>query len=145
VQKTICVSIALAVALTGCATWGQFDAGLHTLVGQPLSTATDVLGYPTGEREIAGLHLVQWGRSSQGFVPITMPVHSYGTVSGPGGFGSFSSTSSQTSFVPVHYNCSITLRVDSTNVVTGYNYEGNLGGCGSYIKRLNQYRKLNGG
>jgi hypothetical protein len=26
-----------------------------------------------------------------------------------------------------------------------YNHEGNLGGCGSYIKRLNRYRKLNGG
>lgn len=142
-KKAICIS-AIAATLSGCATWGQFDTGLNTLIGKPVSLAVDVLGYPSGEREIVGMHLIQWGRSSQGFMPVSTPIQSYGTVATPRGFGSFSTTTMQTSMVPVSYNCSITLQVDANNIVTGYNYEGNLGGCRTYIQRLKKYRKQTG-
>lgn len=132
---------AVAATLTGCVTFGQMNQGLDALVGQPLDTAVNVLGYPSGERTIAGRHLVQWGRSAQGFMPVVNTAQTFGTVAANRGWGSYSGTTTSTSYVPVSYNCSITLQVDMTDRVSGYQYNGNIGGCGAYIKRLNRYRK----
>ncbi len=70
---------------------------------------------------------------------------SFGTVNSSAGWGTFSGMTTQTSYVPVNYNCSITLQVDISNRISGYEYNGNIGGCGGYIRRLNRYRKANGG
>jgi hypothetical protein len=139
------VATAVAATLTGCVTFGQMDKGLASLVGEPLDTAVNVLGYPSGERTIAGRHLVQWGRSSQGFMPVVNTAQSFGTVTANGGWGTYSGTTTSTSYVPISYNCSITVQVDTADRISGYQYNGNLGGCGAYIKRLNRYRKTHHG
>lgn len=138
-------AVVAAATLTGCVTFGQMNQGLSLLVGQPLDTAVDVLGYPSGERTIAGRHLVQWGRSSQGFMPVTNTAQSFGTVAANGRWGTYSGTTTSTSYVPISYNCSITVQVDMTDRISGYQYNGNLGGCEPYIKRLNRYRKTHRG
>jgi hypothetical protein len=139
-NRNIIVTV-VAVILSGCVTLDQFDRGLSALVGKPLTTATDVLGYPSGERNVAGMRLVQWGRSTSGYMPITTPVQTYGTVTTPSGYGLYNATSNQTTYVPFSYQCSVTLRVNSAGTVIGYSYDGGVSGCKTYIERLNRYSK----
>jgi hypothetical protein len=134
-----------AIVLSGCVTFGQFDQGLASLVGRPIDVAVSVLGFPTGEQTLVGHHLVQWGRSTQGFMPMTTSSQAYGTISTSKGWGAYSGMTAQTSYVPVNFNCSITLQINEANTVVSYQYSGNLGGCKGYIRSLNAYRKGQGG
>lgn len=137
---TLCVGLG-ALLLGGCATWGQFDKGMNALQGRPLDDAINVFGMPSGERTISGRRYIQWGRSSSGFVPVTTPSTTYGNVNVGRAYGNYSSTTYSTSYVPVNYNCSVTMEVDENDRIMRGQYEGNLGGCEGYIKRLNRFRK----
>lgn len=125
-----------AIILAGCATWGQFDEGLDALLNMPLSTAIDRLGYPSGERTVAGRRLVEWGRSTNGAMYMPTTATTYGTVNTNRGFGSYSGTTTGGTFMPVNYNCNVTLEVDQDDIIRRYQYEGNLGGCERYIRAL---------
>ncbi|MCT9114719.1 hypothetical protein N6G02_01110 [Cupriavidus gilardii] len=117
---------------------------MSALVGEPLDTAIQVLGMPSGEQTIAGRRYIQWGRSSSGFVPISNTTTSYGSFNTAYNFGTYSKTTTGTSYLPVSYNCTVTVAVDSGEHIRQTQYEGNLGGCEPYIKRLNAYRKARG-
>ncbi|MCA8065490.1 hypothetical protein [Burkholderia sp. AU38729] len=136
--------VAMAVStctLVGCVSFGQMEKGLDALRNQPVSTAVQVLGYPAGEREAAGMKIVHWGRQQTGLMPLT----SYGQNSGFGTVGTtpFSYTGASTSmqYVPMNFNCDIDLAIGPGGVIQGYQYSGNIGGCSSYIKALNRYRE----
>lgn len=131
---------ASALLLTGCVTWGQFDQGLDSLVGRPLDDAINVLGMPTEERTVAGRRYIQWGSSSSGFIPVTSPSTTYGTVNTGRTFGTYSATTYSAAYVPVEYSCSITLQIGADERIQKTQYEGNLGGCESYIQALNRFR-----
>lgn len=141
---TVAAVTCCAFALTGCVTFGQFDKGMSALVGEELDTAIQVFGMPSGEQTVAGRRYVQWGRSSSGFVPITNTTTSYGTFNTAYNFGNYSKTTTGTSYLPVSYNCTVTVAVDSSDRIQRTQYEGNLGGCEPYIKRLNAFRKARG-
>lgn len=103
-----------------------------------------MLGYPAGEREVAGMKIVHWGRQQTGLMPLT----SYDQNSGLGTIGttpfSYTGTSVTTQYVPLHFNCDIDLAIGPGGFVQGYQYSGNLGGCSTYIKALNHYRQAEG-
>jgi hypothetical protein len=92
-----------------------------SLVGQPRGTPADVLGNTAGEREIVGLHLVQWGRSSQGFVPIMTRVQSKAPFPAQVGLAHFPPPA------PKPHSCA--------SVITGGNLARRLGG-GRYRLQL---------
>ena len=46
-RKLHFVAAVAALPLPGCVTFGQMDQGLSSLVGQPVDTAVNVLGYPS--------------------------------------------------------------------------------------------------
>lgn len=139
------ILLALAiVSLSGCASFSQLDDGLNALVGKPLSTAVDTLGVPNGERVITGRHYVQWGRTSAGFMPMPTNSYTYGTANVGSSYGNYSATTLGTIYVPVSYNCTVTLTVDSNERISDWSYDGNLGGCAPYIERLKNYRKAAG-
>ncbi|WP_186426354.1 hypothetical protein [Cupriavidus metallidurans] len=146
-KKILCVILA-ALPLGGCATWGQMDQGLNALSGRTLDDAINVFGMPSGEQQIAGRHYVQWGRSSSGFVPMSTPSQTYGNFNVSNGYrnayGNYSSTTYNTTMVPVNYNCTITLELDRDAIIRRGSYQGNLGGCTPYIKSLNRYREQMG-
>lgn len=133
-KKTI--SVIAMLGLTGCATWGQLDEGLDSLVGRPLDVAITKLGYPATEQTIAGRKLYRWGNSTQGmaYMPSTT------TTSGILGVGAravpYTATTDGGSYVPVSYACNLTLATNSAGIVISYQYEGNLGGCERYINAL---------
>lgn len=136
--------VALAVStctLVGCVSFGQMEKGLDALRNQPVSTAVQVLGYPAGEREAAGMKIVHWGRQQTGLMPLT----SFGQNSGFGTVGStpfsYTGTATSTQYVPMNFNCDIDLAIGPGGFIQGYQYSGNIGGCSSYIKALNRYRE----
>lgn len=129
--------VALSVfALAGCATWGQMKTGLDSLLDQPLSVAIDRIGYPTGEQTIAGRKLYRWGSSQQSAMYMPTSTTTTGSVGTGMTYRPFSATTYGGTYVPVNYNCEIILEVDSNDIIKRYQYNGNLGGCGPYIKAL---------
>ncbi|MDR8077848.1 hypothetical protein KPA96_19525 [Burkholderia cenocepacia] len=117
------------------------EKGLDALRNQPVSTAVQVLGYPAGEREVAGLKIVHWGRQQSGLMPMTSfgQNSAFGTV-GATPFG-YTGSSTSTQYVPMHFNCDIDLSIGPGGFIQGYQYAGNIGGCSPYIKALNRYRE----
>lgn len=130
------LSIVLLCGLAGCTTWGQMNDGLAALQGQPLDSAIRVLGYPSGEQTIAGRRLVVWSSQSTGMMYMPQTATTYGNVYAPSGFASYNQTTSYGTMVPLHHQCKITMEVDAANTITGYSYDGNMGGCSRYIKSL---------
>ncbi|WP_334028925.1 hypothetical protein [Burkholderia orbicola] len=143
-MKMIVAITASTCMLVGCVSFGQMEKGLDALRNQPVSTAVQVLGYPTGEREAAGLKIVHWGRQQTGLMPMT----SFGQNSAYGTVGttpfSYTGTSTSTQYVPMNFNCDIDLAIGPGGFIQGYQYSGNIGGCSSYIKALNRYREAIG-
>lgn len=125
--------VALCALLGGCATWKQMDQGLSGLQGQSINAAISKIGYPSSEQTIAGRKLYRWGASQQSAVYMPTSSYSYGTI---GTNTPYSNNTTGGAYVPVNYNCSITLEADSNDVIIGYQYNGNLGGCEPYIKAL---------
>ncbi len=130
--------LAAAAALTGCVTWGQMDDGLRGLIGQPINVAISKIGYPSTEQTIAGRKLYRWGvsRQSVDYMPMVTTTTGYSGVGAS--YTPNSSTTLGGTYISVDYNCQITLEVDAKEVITGYQYNGNRGGCEPYIKALNK-------
>lgn len=130
------LSIVLLCGLAGCTTWGQMDDGLTSLQGQPLDTAVRILGYPSGEQTIAGRRLVVWSSQSTGMMYMPQTATTYGTAYTAGGYANYNQTTNYATMVPLNNQCKITMEVDGSDIITGYNYDGNMGGCSRYIRAL---------
>jgi hypothetical protein len=139
-RKLIAAAFALST-LGGCVTFGQMDAGMQELQGRTIETAVRVLGYPTGERQVAGMRIVHWGQSTSGLIPYTSISQNSGSgFAGTTSFGYYGATTT-TQYIPVQYHCNIDLQISDAGLVVGGEFEGNLGGCSHYIRELNAYRK----
>lgn len=143
-RKILGIVVSAVLPLAGCVTWEQFDRGMDTLIGQPVDHAISILGFPSGERIVAGKRYVQWGRSSAGFVPFTSPSYTAGSFNVGNKVGNYSSTTMNTTYMPMSFDCTIVAELDSENRVKRTQYDGNMGGCEPFIIRLNQYRKRAG-
>lgn len=132
----VVAGLAWAAALSGCATFGQLEEGLKNLQGQPLSVAVAKIGYPSSERQVAGMRLVEWGRSNTavGTMPVTSTTNGYAQAGSH--VASFGATTTANAPVLLNFQCHITLEVDAKNIIQGAQYDGNLGGCEPYILAL---------
>lgn len=130
------IAVTSVLALAGCATWGQMNDGLNGLLGQPINVAISKIGYPATEQTIAGSKLYRWGVSRQSidYMPTTTTTNGYIGVGS--GLTPYSATTMGGTFIPVNYTCQITLAVDAREIITHYEYNGNLGGCEPFIKAL---------
>ncbi|VVD95917.1 hypothetical protein PIN31009_01873 [Pandoraea iniqua] len=72
---------------------------------------------------------------------MTSPSQTYGNFNIGNSYGNYSSTTYNTSYIPINLNCTITLELDSLAIVRRGAYNGNLGGCRPYIQSLNKYRE----
>lgn len=137
-KKFILPALALLLT-TGCATWSDLDQGLRSLHGQPLSVAISKIGYPTDERQIAGMRLVSWSSSKSGIRYVQQSSTTYGTAySKSEGKTKYSTTTNY--MVPQAYrkSCEITLQVSERNIIQASQYQGDIGGCWNYITALKQ-------
>lgn len=131
----IILVLLLCLGLVGCATFGQMQRGLNALQGRNVQTAFDVLGYPSGKQEFGSDTVYYWQVNSSG--TILLPQTS--TTSGYVGMTPVYGSTTYNQVVPVNYNCLIKLITDEKGIIKTWEYNGNYGGCASYIKRLNQY------
>jgi hypothetical protein len=127
---------AFCAALSGCATFGQLETGLNGLIGQDIGSAISVLGFPSSERNIAGMRLVEWGRSNNATFAMPTTSTSTGYVQSGAGVATYTSTTNSSVPVTMNFNCHIALQVGPDNIIRRYQYEGNLGGCAPYINAL---------
>lgn len=125
------------LVLTGCATFGQMDEGLNALKGKDKSVAFEALGYPTQEQQFDDTKVYTWANKTNGVAMYSTPQTTFGTV----GNTSFYGTTTETGYVPVEYACKIQIATDMKGTIKNYNYDGNMGGCEGYIRRLNNYFK----
>lgn len=130
--RSLLPALLCALALAGCLSFNAFDEGLAGFKGRPVSEAFDALGYPDGQQQFGEETVYTWGSSYTGvaFSPSTT------TTSGAIGSTPFRATTTGTAAVPVSYECTIKMIVGPDQVVRKYQWEGNRGGCESYMRRL---------
>lgn len=121
------IVIAISLVLTGCV-GTRMESGLQALTGAPLQYAISRLGYPDGERTIAGEHLYVWSTNHEALLPVTSG--SYGNVGGVG----YSQTN--VGLMRAQAYCTIQLSVDAGGIVRNYQYSGNVMGCQNYARML---------
>lgn len=137
-MKRVVIGLVAVISLAGCATFGQLETGLNSLIGQDLSVAVAQLGFPSAEREVAGMRLVEWGRSNNATFAMPTSSTTTGYVQSGNRTANYSATTMSSTPVTMNFQCHITLQVDSANIVRRYQYEGNLGGCQPYIRALKE-------
>ncbi|MFI4976194.1 MAG: hypothetical protein ACHP84_16775 [Caulobacterales bacterium] len=132
-MRNLIVCIAAAAALAGCATTADLDAGLSSLVGQPVKVAMDRLGPPTGQSEQDGEKVYFWASNQD--VSFTTPA---GTENTYGAAGAMPELTKQPETVspPVNFRCEIMITVGGDEKIKSYHWSGNLDGCSSYAARL---------
>ena len=132
------VLTAVLMLCAGCATFGQMDKGLDSLVGQKEQVAFDVLGYPDAKNDIGGATVYIWGRQSTGVYYAPQTRTTYGNVGGT------SYTANTTYYAPQVYSAECTIKIIVNNgIISNYDYYGNLAGCEGFISRLKNYTKQN--
>jgi len=124
--------IALAAIPIGCSTFEDISKGLDHLVGRDINKAISILGYPDDERVIAGKTIYFWrnSRSSTSTIP------TYSTSTGYIGGSKFSASTTGQSAVTTSLNCEIKIITGKSNKILTWEYNGNLGACRKYSKRL---------
>lgn len=124
-------------ALSGCATFGNMEEGLNALMGKPDKEAFSVLGYPNSKQEFGGDVVYVWGRSSSGTMYLPQTTTTTGYVGNTPVYG----TTTYNQPVAYNHNCTIKLAVGPDGLLKHWEYDGNIGGCTSYIKKLKAYAK----
>jgi hypothetical protein len=125
----------IVILLAGCATFGQLEEGLNSLMGKQDTEAFSVLGYPSSKQEFGNDTVYSWYLSQSGtlFVPQTS------TTTGYAGRTPLYGVTTYTQAVPVNYSCQIKLIAGKNGTLKSWEFDGNLGGCTQYINRLKTY------
>lgn len=133
-KKIILITV---VFLAGCVTFGQMNDGLNKLQGKDKTVAFEALGYPSQQQTFDDTTVYTWSNAVNDVAALSSPQLTTGAI----GSTTFNATTIQTDYVPVTYTCKIQIATDKTGKIKNYNYDGNMGGCETYIHRLNNYFK----
>jgi hypothetical protein len=129
-MRTLIISSALCLA--GCMSSEHMDAGLDRLVGQPIQVATDRLGPPSGQTEIAGGKSYFWVSNGADLrVSTAEPPSKFGWVS-PTDMVDPPPTPSAT----YSQRCWVRVNAGADGKITDYQWSKNTGGCGAFAARL---------
>ncbi len=125
-------TILLVGVVAGCSTFADIEAGLADLQGQHITAAVNELGYPTNKITVSGENVYTWSTQNSG--SYTMPQNNIGY--GYAGTVPFSYNYTTYQTQSYDYYCTITIVTDAQDIITKTGYEGNIGGCNRYSKRL---------
>lgn len=132
---TIAAMVVGVCAIQGCA-FNVLNKGLPMLVNEPIESAVNVLGLPNQQMSFGSDIVYIWDNRYN----VTIPVYSPSTSTTTGYVGTTpvtaTTTTSQTNYVPVQYQCQIKLQVDSFGIIKRWEYFGNEGGCQYYASGL---------
>jgi hypothetical protein len=120
----------LLFTLSSCTTFDDMNKGLSRYSGQHIHTLILTIGYPNAQREIAGKKLYVW--DSRQNISFSIPQTSSSTIVGPSGVY----TGTSTTMVPHNLNsyCTITVEVNSSDMIVNYEWYGNILGCERFAK-----------
>ena len=130
-MKRLGTMLLVAAVLSGCVA-ENMNKGLQGLVGEDIHIAVARLGYPSTQRQMLGDTIYVWGSSQNAVMPLTTSNYTTGMVGGTPVYG----TTTNTTLVPVNYNCTIQLAVDSSGIIKSWQWNGNMGGCAQYANSL---------
>lgn len=126
-----------APLLVGCQTFENIDAGLADLKGKPYQSAFKVLGFPDGEKSIAGYKVYVWGSRNSGSYSVPTFNSSTAYVNGSPIYVQSQGTRTET----YDYYCTIEVIVNTAGVIENAKYDGNIGGCERYAQRLKPIKR----
>ena len=131
--KTPATAATLALLLTGCAA-KIIEEKMQTMIGQPASQVFEKLGIPDAEDVVAGRKFYVWETEDSG--SILLPQQNTGFVYT--GYGT--STYTYTTYVPMVYShaCKFRVFVDTRDLITTYDFEGDEGGCSTFASQLSK-------
>ena len=121
-----------AMALSACATFSNMETGLNALIGQHINTVFARIGYPQGQMQIGNETVYAWGRSFS----VNMPQYNQANTTGRIGSTPYSATTGYTTYNNVEYQCNIKVIVGPDQIVRTWEFDGNIGGCDTYSRRL---------
>lgn len=125
---------AALLALSGCTTFSDIEAGLGALEGRRIESAFSALGYPDDTIQVGRDTAYVWGNRQSFNLAVPTSETAYGTVGGR----TFSATTYGTSYQQVNYQCDIKVVANSSGMIKAWDYFGNVGGCSRYSTRLRQ-------
>ena len=105
---------------------------MQAFIGQPASYVFEKLGVPDAEDEVAGRKFYVWETESSGSFFVPKP--GTGAVYEGDRMSSLSFLFHE--FQTYHHVCKFRLFVDKQDLVTGYDLEGDGGGCGTFANQL---------
>jgi hypothetical protein len=128
----LAIATVTAFSLGACTTFQDIENGLSGLVGKDISHAINKLGYPAGERSVAGKKIYVWSTQNSG--SYVMPQTNYNT----GYVGGMPVSYTTTGYTTHSYNyaCTIEIIVNKADTIETWQYSGNVGGCSHYASRL---------
>ena len=119
------------LSLGGCVSQHMND-GLQSLIGQDIHAVVARLGYPDGQRVMLGDKIYIWSSNHKVALPLTTMNTTTGSVGNVPVYG----TTTNTTFVPMSFNCTIQIATDANDRIKSYQWSGNLEGCRPYANAL---------
>ncbi|MEZ5720924.1 MAG: hypothetical protein R3D59_04130 [Paracoccaceae bacterium] len=140
-MRKVILTTVVAMSLSGCLNPNQtLQERQVNYVGHSAETLIARLGVPDAEGVVAGRKFYAWSTRETG--SYTMPQYNTGTVNttlyGGGGTAFGTGTYGYTTYNTTHYDYHCVLRafINPQGNVTGFDMDGNLGGCGPLVSRL---------
>ena len=112
--------VALAAAITSCATTENYEKILSSWIGQPLSALIDSWGPPDTEFVNDSNRYLTWNKSETVFTPGTAPKYTTTKI----GNNTYTNTVAGTPAYSTTYSCKTTFIVRD-NYVASWRWEGN--------------------
>lgn len=124
--------IAISMFATGCATQ-RLTKGMDSLMGQPVNSLIEKIGFPNEEKIIANRKVYVWQMSST-HISINPQTTTYSGMVGTRPVYGTATTYSGTTAMPV--SCKLTVEVDNEEKIIYWTGEGSEFGCAPYARRF---------
>lgn len=130
-MRRIFALVIAALSVGGCVSQHMND-GLQGLMGQDINAAVARLRYPDGQRTMLGDTIYIWSSNHKAALPLTTMNATTGSVGNVPIYG----TTTNTTFVPMEFSCTIQIATDGKGRIKSYQWSGNLEGCRPYADAL---------
>lgn len=129
----------IALSVFGCATFTDIQNGLSAMIGKPVSTAIDVLGYPSNKMEIGSDQVYIWNVDQSGVVYVPQTA----TTTGQLGTTKFSALTTYSQAQPYQSVCTVRVISGRDGLIKNWDFAGNISGCQSFSEKLDRFSKAN--
>lgn len=127
-MKKATLAILLVLLFTACGYNTNKDY-LETFQYGHIDNVVDCIGLPDAEQTIMGKKVYIWSTNFNQSFPIT----TYGQTTTNIGINAYTSN---TSVISQNLSCKLKIIVNSKDIITDYEWDGNIGGCRKYDEPL---------